>query len=615
MFNTKSKSICESLLFSIDFFQKTLKLQNTNKELVEFKEKDSKQYRKNINILINKRLLFLFLLLFFINSISTIEKISIDSDPFKRNLSNNILSSSSFVRTNTIFSTGSEFLLRDIESVVNSLNICKMKLVESYVPPNFEVINKLYNQSFNPINQSLFNLKEINDIIAKDLFYQEDSKNSFSKKTTIKELKSITVKQAMGQEKDNTIHNELRVNNRNIEDYMHYSVESSNELIEICPDLKKTCCTEPQFLNLFLEFRTQKNKLLMKVRFFEKIVQILNEIDPETIDKFQSMINFYSEEYTEGAFDSQEYFKNEINFQVNNESVKKIILSLQAEALEKFKEYKTIIQSILKYFSGFVCTLCNAKTHKYFNLLSSNEEKTESSSHLPSQKEIEEENESIIQFDHSVCINFGDQLSKRIGIMGFLKKLSVVGMYFELVKKIRTKIFGTSQENIHQRRSNFKRKSNKFDKFSMKSSYSNIKKLTYWVGLRQIAIFCSEKENYDNEKCLNLCRKFFNITSTNFLSDENLLITNIFRDFYESLYKKESIAFQNSILGSKTEDFQIKYFDPRKIDISIPSIISSEITLQEELFANEREYCKAKDLFDELEKSHNDGEYFYFNNF
>lgn len=537
---------------------------------------------------------------------SSTQKISIDANPSSLKSQDSEITNAKHSVSHSLTSSPSEYVLREIDSQIAHLPHCKKKLIESYVKPNFQVIDNLKMLKWFPTNRSLYNLKEIVDIISSDLKH-EDLDEIIHKKRE-KELGEgeLTIEEIMGQQQSQDAVNELRVSNRNTEDYLEYAVPSTKEIRDVCPSLQSTCCTEPQFLSLFVEFNEKKKQILMKVRILEKIIQILDEIRPETLEKMQAIIDFYRKEFGKDSFDPQDYFKDSVSFDVNNESILKIIVSLRSQAVEQFTEYKRIIQRVLKYYSGFACGICDTRNHGFFYLVSKKDEEEPVTIESGTEELHRNYLHSMVTFDVDVCANFGESLSARISFMVFLAKLSVVGQFFEFVKKIRLDMDASSQTQSMLGRSRAKSQS-KMVGISMNSPYSQTNSLAYWVGLKQVSLFCSEKENFMLEKCINLCRKFFNITHTNFLYDENLLIVNIFNDLYEVLYLRVGSDFGNESEGGRG-DLELGYYDSRRVDQVIRPVVSSEDSDNQQLLGYELEKCKIKPLYEEVQKMRTSGE-------
>lgn len=560
----------------------------------------------NLSALFNgdNKIFFLSLLIFvfLINSVqNTNNKILLDGNPNKLQKED---SKSVNEMSNTVSSSKSEYVLRDLDLQSENMAICKTKLIESYVAPNFKTIESLKDFKWFPTNQTLRNLMKIIEILNLELKNENLGEIINKEKETKIEEGDITMEEIMGQGQNQFEQksNELRISNRNTENFLEYAIPSSKEIIDICPTLKETCCTEPQFLSLFIEFNKKKNHLLMKVRFLEKIIQILDEIHSESLEKMQKLIDFYVKEYGNNNFDPQDYFKDSNTFNVNSESIFKIIISLRSQAMEQFTEYKKIIQKVLQYYSGFICGICNSSNHGFVYLITKKEGTRDSVTFNSKADKFEgHQLHSMITFDVDVCVEFGESLSKRISFMIFMRKLSVVGKFFEFVNKIRKDIEESLEVNSIIKNPKSK-PSSQLIGISMSSSYSEMNSLAYWVGLKQVALFCSEKENFMVEKCINLCRKFFNITHTNFLYDENLLIVNIFNDFYAALYVQENSNLNTGRLNSSFEEIKLDTYDTRKIDQTIRSMVNSEDSNNLQLLGYELENSKIKPLFEEVQK-------------
>ena len=67
----------------------------------------------------------------------------------------------------------SEYLLKQVESDFNNLSICKPHLIESYVKPNYEIIEIMNKVKWFPKNKNLRNLIDITHVINMDIKHQD----------------------------------------------------------------------------------------------------------------------------------------------------------------------------------------------------------------------------------------------------------------------------------------------------------------------------------------------------------------------------------------------------------------------------------------------------------
>jgi hypothetical protein len=405
--------------------------------------------------------------------------------------------------------------------------------------------------------------------------------------STLMDNNQTNYKKIIAKKNQNTatlMHEDMARLNLETRTYLGRSIPSSPSQKTICPSLSETCCLDSQFLFLFKEFESQKDKLLLQIRFYEKIVQIVNMIRPDSIRKIEKLIISYSE--SDKTFHLSDYFKD-MSAEVNADMVIQLLSSLNNESSERLREYKELLTEVIKYYSGFVCGMCNPEVQPFVQSIQRSDKNRVYK--YDRDEEIEQSpKETLIEFDTNVCRSFGGHMYKRVLSMVFLRRLALVANYLEVAQYVKTSMQKSSQGDETT------------PKLKFESKYNSIKELRYWRSVQPFSMFCSHDQNFSNDVCLKLCRNFFGLLKSKQLDDEVFLLRSILKDFFAVFFdsSKEIVNKANHFDLVSSLDI----YEKSTCNQNIPSLLSSNQIEEEGLLNSDQMFVKLKDVV-EAEKT------------
>ena len=470
--------------------------------------------------------------------------------------------------------------------------ICKTDLVASYVLPNFDLVKEMHEENWWPEQETLYKMREQVSRIenSKEYILHMRARTTATPNQEIDELADAKPEiNEPEEERDNINFNTIQ--------YISEAVPPSPELSEICPKMEQSCCTDTQFLKLYMTFSGMKDLLLWHVRAFEKISQALEIISLEDLDLVFEMLDRFEQSNT--TFNLQKAMH--MDGQISLDLLQKMLLLLKTEVGSHLKQFKRAMQTLLSYYSGFACALCSQNAHRFFDSMA--KFKMTKQGETTKYNQNYKSRESMIKYDVDTCQHFTPLLSESLDVMIFLRKLAIFGRLVEIAVVVKKNI---QKQEVERRRSDPSLIKN--DLNLKDSKYENLKDISHWRVMQQISLTCGEDKNYILEKCANLCRRVLGITRGTYFPETFRIIESVLPDIVEMFFTRadfflngENPVFDLNKLNSHFKD---------TLDQAAPRVITTENSV--DILDSDTVYSKISNLLDQKQYFENSGSIMFF---